>query len=69
MSEVREQQFAQEGDRPDRKQRREHLVCLLELGLEGGAAVACPQVPSDQCWRTLMQALGNLRQLEADLIA
>ena len=55
-------------ERPDRHQRRERLVGLLELPAEHRAALARAQVAADQRARTAAEPFGHFAQFDADLV-
>jgi hypothetical protein len=69
VANVEDQRLAQQRQRADGEQRREHLVGLLELALEARAASAGADVAANDRRRALVQPLGDFGQLDPDLVA
>ena len=66
---VRPHELLQQHQRAERQQRGQCPVGLLELELEGLAARAGPQVAANERARPLAQPLGDLAELDPDLVA
>ena len=69
VAQMQEQQLVEHRHRPDRQQRGERLVGLLELGAERAAALAAAQVAADERAGPALEPFGDLGELDPDLVA
>ncbi len=69
VADVQDRELAQQEEPPEGEHGGELLARLVELALEGRAAVACPQVPADQGPGAALEALGDFGKLDANLLA
>src|SRR5581483_8259000 len=68
VAEVGEGELLEQRERAERHQRRQRLVRVLELGSEGLAARARPQVAANERAWAAQQPLGHLAELDPDLL-
>ena len=69
VADVQDRELAQQHEPADREDRGERLARLVELALEGRAALARAEVPADQRSGPALQALGDLGELDPHLLA
>ena len=64
-----DQKLLQQHEGPERHDRGEGTVVLLELDLERRAALARAQVAADERSRTALDPFGDLAEFDPDLVA
>ena len=69
VADVKDRELPQQDEPADGEHGGELLACLVELALEGRAALARPQVPADQGSGAALEALGDFGELDANLLA